>query len=127
MSVGDTLLLMKRRKCWRMICVGCLEEVEVPTVSSQEKVDMLESRGRLCTILSTVTSFESRVARRTRLSHGRHVHCTGLQFNTVHWDAVLSLFFSLIRWCMNTYKLATDIPEKWTNLCPPMSPPRSPF
>lgn len=43
MRVEDTLLRMKRRKCWRMICVGCLEEVEVPTVLSQERTDMPES------------------------------------------------------------------------------------
>lgn len=40
--VGDTLLHMKGRRCWRMMCARCLEKVELRMVSCQEKTDMLE-------------------------------------------------------------------------------------
>ena len=100
-----------------MIYVECSEEVEVPTVSYQERVDMLEGHRGLRTTYESCTlelALNPGVARPTRLSHGRHVHCTGLQFNlnTVHWDPVLSFSRSLLVLpVVHEYKLATGIPE----------------
>lgn len=154
MRVEDTLLRMKRQKCWRMICVGCLEKVEVPTVLSQGKTDMPEHlyNEKAAELVAfcinimhdVVTSFECSSCC-TRLHCQSHAgrgsvslrHRLAVRHRPskpLRCSSSFSLFLPhfLVLSVVHEYKLITGVPKfpvlvQWTNLYLPTSPPRSPF